>query len=382
MNHSFDIKNQYDYSFKKKTTKKSEKSKKGNLSPQNSRISKKRTVDDGDSPKSRKSSYRKSQQKTKYKIVINNPDEVEHIIKDDDNSKTSKKAVNFNYEINDEIYPGETFNLDICHDNKPKSIYENKNILSNNININNMHEYLSEPVYINNLNIIGNLNNDSHEKKELEEKIKKLEKELNSKKNFEKLEISSSESTLEIDSSYENINAISNNQYISNYFLRDITKEFIKSKINNNNNNITNNNDKHEKIIHFNSTFKKAKRKSYASNEDDTSLTFDKIFNKKKKTNRSRSLILSNISSNKSNNKIKDKNKSNRMMAQQFFKSIVATNDISQAETFKNKIKHFDLSVSNLKQPKRSSIQHSVTNDEKFFLGKRKTNTYEYFCRL
>ena len=371
IHNSVDTKNQFDYSFKRKTTKKSEKSKKGITSPKNIRISKKRTVDDDDSPKSRKSTYRRSQQKTKYKIVINNPDEVEHIIKDDDNRKTSKKAVNFNYEINDEIYPGETFDLDICHNNKPKYIYENKKILSNNVNINNMHEYLTEPVYINNLNIIGNLNNDSHDKKELEEKIKKLEKELNSKKNFEKLEISSSESTLEIDSSYENINKISNNQYISNNFLRDITKEFIKSKINN-----SNNDDKHEKSIHFNSTLKKAKRKSSVSNEEDASLTFDKIFNKKNKNNRSRSLVLSNLSSNKSNNIIKNKNKSNRMMAQQFFQSKVATNEINQVETFKNKIKHFDLSVSNLKQPKHDSSQHSMTNDEKSFLGRRKSQTY------
>ncbi len=49
--------------------------------------------------------------------VINNPDEVENIIKDNDIEnennefrKTSKNAINFNYEINDEIYPGETFN--------------------------------------------------------------------------------------------------------------------------------------------------------------------------------------------------------------------------------------------------------------------------------
>ena len=63
-------------------------------------------------------------------------------------------------------------------------------------------------------------------------------------------------------------------------------------------------------------------------------------------------------------------------MAQQFFKSIVASNDISQAETLKNQIKNFDLSVSNLKLPKRSSIQHSATNCEKSFLGKGKTNTY------
>ena len=230
-----------------------------------------------------------------------------------------------------------------------------------------MHEYLSEPVYINNLNIIGNLNtnNNSQEKKELEEKIKKLENELNSKKNFKNLEISSSESTLEIDSSYENINIIANNQFITNHYLRDATKEFIRNKIFN-----------HDKIINFNTTFKKRKRKSCVSNEDENSLTFDKIFNKKKTINRSQSLALSNNSSNKSNGKLKDKNKSNRLMAQKFLKSIVSTNQISQVETFKSKIKNFDLSVSTLKHPKRSSVQHSPTNEEKLFGTKKKSITF------
>ena len=306
--------------------------------------------------------------------VINNPDEVENFIKDndienenDDNQKKSKNAINFNYQVNDEIYPGEIFNLQLFNDNKPKCIYDNKNILSNNININNVHEYLSEPVYINNLNIIGNLNtnNNSQEKKELEEKIKKLENELNSKKNFKNLEISSSESTLEIDSSYENINIIANNQFITNHYLRDATKEFIRNKIFN-----------HDKIINFNTTFKKRKRKSCVSNEDENSLTFDKIFNKKKTINRSQSLALSNNSSNKSNGKLKDKNKSNRLMAQKFLKSIVSTNQISQVETFKSKIKNFDLSVSTLKHPKRSSVQHSPKNEEKLFGTKKKSITF------
>lgn len=322
----------------------------------------KENEDYDNTPKSKASDFFKKHQNNNYKIIINNPEEVENIIKDNDNSsKESQKMFNFN--INDEIYPGEKFNLELVYDENKKQINDNKKIVSNNININNRHEYLSEPVYINNLNIIGTLCNGPEEKKNLEQKIKKLELELSKKKNFNKLEISSSESTLEINSSYENINVISNNQYITNNSLRNLTKEFIR-------NNIINS----KSTIDYN--FEERKKSALSNNNNNKFLDIEKFFDKKNKNNRSRSLILSKLSSGKKNNKIKEKNKSNRM-AHKYFQSIVhRPTSQMQAKDFLNKVRNYDSSTTNLRQVKRSSVKNESSNKDNFFTSKRKSNTF------
>ena len=129
---------------------------------------------------------------------------------DNNNNKLNKEKVN-NYEetksnktlninlndINDEIYLGESFNLqrnnniDIINSNKIKNTF------------------YSDKIYINNVNIFEN-----------KEKTKSEEKK------FKNLEISS-QSTMDINSSYENINKLTNYNYISDDDLRKKTKKFL-----------------------------------------------------------------------------------------------------------------------------------------------------------
>jgi len=113
-------------------------------------------------------------------------------------------------EINDEIYPGE---------NSPIYLYDNGNSNENkNYSIKNP-KILNDNIYINNLNIIGT--NYLGGNAILEKKLK----------NFHNLEISM-ESCVEINSTYENINKITNYQYMWDKKLKEETKNFLISKCN------------------------------------------------------------------------------------------------------------------------------------------------------
>ena len=84
----------------------------------------------------------------------------------------------------------------------------------------------SDKVYINNFNIYKtpyiqtcyNNNNFNVKNEYFESKKPRV---------FEKLEISNSISKIDINSSYENINKITNNRYISNEELKSKTKKFL-----------------------------------------------------------------------------------------------------------------------------------------------------------
>jgi hypothetical protein len=227
-------------------------------------------IDKNDTTKKDSNLNRKNQQNP-YKIIINKPEENNKIIM---RNKIINKFSNnnLNLEINDEIYPDELFNLDLFDEKKPNNQIKERNIISNNININHK-PVLSDGVYINNLNIIGTnyLGSSSESNKGLQEKIKKLEFDLKQKKRFVTLEISSSESTMEIKSSYENINEISSNKYIYDNDLRDMTKKFIikKSKLPN-------------KVLI--SSFDKNKRHSSIALENYSNLKNQIISNKNKST--------------------------------------------------------------------------------------------------
>ena len=115
--------------------------------------------------------------------------------------------------INDEIYPGENFNI-------PLYEFERPNII--NTNINNIKNIITDNKYINQFNIIGinylgfPLNNkDGNQKSE--------------KTHFNNLKISTV-SKLKINSSYENINYITSNEYIKNDELKEETKRFLLDK--------------------------------------------------------------------------------------------------------------------------------------------------------
>ena len=115
--------------------------------------------------------------------------------------------------INDEIYPGENFNI-------PLYEFERPNII--NTNINNIKNFITDNKYINQFNIIGiNYLGFPLYKKEENQKSEKT--------HFNNLKIST-ESKLEINSSYENINEITSNQYIKNNQLKEETKRFLLDK--------------------------------------------------------------------------------------------------------------------------------------------------------
>ena len=121
------------------------------------------------------------------------------------------------YEINDEIYPGENFIIKTYENEKPKNLITSKKEDSRKI--------ITDKIYINNYNIIKTpcykayYNNNYN--------IQNQNIEINNKRTFENLKISSSISTLKINSSYENINTITNHRYISNSELKKKTKIFL-----------------------------------------------------------------------------------------------------------------------------------------------------------
>ena len=135
-----------------------------------------------------------------------------HFSNEDNNlKKINNKSLNkelistssFNPEIiNEEIYPGENFIIKTCDDDLKGKIINN---------INKLSQILSDNTYINNLNI--------YRSSCLSDKVVKIN-------NFE----ISSESTIEIKSSYENINKITDYKYIKDDNLKEETKNFLISK--------------------------------------------------------------------------------------------------------------------------------------------------------
>ena len=110
--------------------------------------------------------------------------------------------------VNDEILPGETFNIQLYEDEKLKG------------KINNIQNILTDKIYINNVNI-NYLGKPLKQKKDVPKKTKK--------KIFNNLSVSSI-STLNINSSYENIDEITSHKYITNCELRTETKKFLLEK--------------------------------------------------------------------------------------------------------------------------------------------------------
>ena len=130
----------------------------------------------------------------------------------------------FKYDdINDEIYPGENSIIKEYKNEKTKKIKHTKkneipkipNIISDNVYINNFNIIKSpyfETYYNNNYNI------QNFDKNEI--------------KKFKSLKITSLISTINIKSSYQNINKITNNKYISNEQLQLKTKNFLIKECN------------------------------------------------------------------------------------------------------------------------------------------------------
>ena len=117
--------------------------------------------------------------------------------------------------VNDEFLPGENFTIKIPDDEGPKNC------------INNIQKILSDKIYINQLNIIGM---DCLKVPLIQQNNSININGLIEKKNFSDLKISSSVSTLKINSSYENINEITYHKYITNNELRNETIKFLKEK--------------------------------------------------------------------------------------------------------------------------------------------------------
>ena len=280
-----------------------------------------------------------------FKIIINKPEE------ENDSIIKNESIINdLNLVINNEIYPGELFDLELYDDEKPKETRE-RNIISNSININHS-PIVKDGVYIKNLNIIGA--SSSEKNKGLQEKIKKLELELKQKRKFDILEISSSELTMEINSSYENINEISNNKYLNDYDLRDMTKQFIikKSKLQN----------KPVKSISG-----KSKRRSSFDYESHYNKMKKQIISDKGKSNKYSKRDLSKISFKKDNATI---------LMNKLLKSAQNTSS-NKADSFIKKIRKLQPSDSNIKHSRRNSFIVRPSNPEIIMLDRAKSNTFE-----
>ena len=161
----------------------------------------------------------------RYKISVSNSDDKKDIINnnyENNNTNTNNNSErpiytntdnnsNFDFAVNDEVSPNENFSI---------KLYDNEKPVSNTNSNNNLQKILPDNIYINNLNI--NYLGSPSEKKE--ENSKKNEKK------FHNLEISSQSTTLEINSSYENINEITLNKYISDIDFRKEAKEYLIEK--------------------------------------------------------------------------------------------------------------------------------------------------------
>ena len=125
-------------------------------------------------------------------------------------------------DINDEIYPGEDFIINTYESEKSHNI---KFIKKEYPNI------ISDKVYINNFNIIKSPIFETYYNNNYN--LQNLDK--NEKKVFKNLKISSTASTLEINSTYENLNCITKNRYALNGELQKRTKLFLLEECNLNN---------------------------------------------------------------------------------------------------------------------------------------------------
>ena len=135
----------------------------------------------------------------------------------DNNFNTKKTRANISFNNNDsnkknvEFLPGTGRTFDIK---------------ANDEKVNDSNNHYPEKIYIKNLNIFeSNYLNQIFNKKE-ENTEPKHHKSKSEEKKFKNLEISS-ESTLDINSSYENINSLTNYNYISDEELRKKTKKFL-----------------------------------------------------------------------------------------------------------------------------------------------------------
>ena len=143
------------------------------------------------------------------------------IIKNESNKIKDIKANNsFNKksleDINEEIYLGEDFNIQLYNDSK---IINSKKEIK---------KFCPDKIYINNLNIFENNYLEQifqNQKNNISEKTNKSKSE--EKNNYYKSLKISSESIMQIDSSYENINQLTNYNYISDDDLRQKTKKFL-----------------------------------------------------------------------------------------------------------------------------------------------------------
>ena len=165
--------------------------------------------------------FKKNKNNKKIKSIKTNTEE-EMLIKGstDLKEKNNNNFLHFNIEekklfekfnpeeINDEIYPGE---------NSPIYLYDNGNLNKKNTSLMKNTNILNDNIYINNLNIIGT--NYLGGNAILEKKLK----------SFNNLEISL-ESCVEIKSIYENINKITNYQYMHDKNLMEETKIFLINK--------------------------------------------------------------------------------------------------------------------------------------------------------
>jgi len=260
--------------------------------------------------------------------------------------------------VNDELLPGENFNIKIPDDERPKNC------------ITNIQKIISDKIYINQLNIIGmdclkvpliQQNNNISINRQIEKKI------------FSNLQISSSISTLEINSSYENINELTYHKYITNNDLRNETIKFLKEKcqlIQNNfihSFNIIPNKNKDSSILKRNS-----KIYSKSSLMNSISRTASKKINEKKNdsTILSKKSFLNKSFNNNNDNKNDAINNFQQLISQSFYnKKIQRTNSSSS------------LGVNNMNkmiQKEESPIKRSetISNINKFGLNfhKKKNN--------
>ena len=159
---------------------------------------------------------------------------------------------------------------------------------------------------------------------------------------------------MEIDSSYENINEISNNKYINDYDLRDMTKKYIikKSKFQNKS---------------INSISGKNKRRSSFDYENHNTYLKKKILLDKKISSKNAKGVLSKISFKKNNiNNLMDK-----------FLTNIQYNSNNHADSFIKKVRKLQPFKSNIKHSRRQSVIINPSNQEIILLDRKKSNTSE-----
>ena len=132
------------------------------------------------------------------------------------NSKNSDNDEFFkNREINNEIYENENFNIDM---HKKYIIYPEASSINKN--------YIKESFEEKNFSSINDSNNMSSIRKKLSSKVLISNHEKIFPNTFINL-CSTKENSIQLNSSYENINKISNYRYIKNSYLQKSTKKFI-----------------------------------------------------------------------------------------------------------------------------------------------------------